>query len=414
MKKILLLLAVACFCLPAFAQTLVEGYIVKNSGDTLRGFIRERVDWYQPYVEFSSKGPAELESIPLAEINSFYLKQYDTYYYARILEVDKKPVATTRLESAPARLLVKDTIALRLLVKGAVNFYDYTDENFKQHFFVQKNNGNIEELAFVRYLARNGQVAEMPYFIEPLKQTLGDCDKVNENLIRYDEKSLIKVIRQYNSCFEQTSQYQAPGNHPTIGFGVFGGFGLTQMDYKGSSLNPITIDAGSAKFGSTTSATGGVRMDFIPSRKAVRFIPALEIMFQKTGVSKAKIIQGQTEQDYKMSFTFINVGLSIKYMLLKGDGINLYLKAGVYGADIINGTSTYTKTDFLLKSTTKPADFAVYKSWGLAYAGGAGVSFKRLWFELNYNKNISPAKSTSANGLCTNFYAIAGVRISKN
>jgi hypothetical protein len=414
MKKIPVLIAVACYCIPVFSQTLAEGYVVKTSGDTLRGFIRDRVEWFQPYIDFATAQSSGSERIPLSSINVFYLKKYDTYYYGRILEIDKKPVATSQLENAPGRAMVQDTIALRLLVKGTVNFYDYTDENFKQHFFVQKNNGNIEELAYVRYMARNGQIAEMSYFVEPLKNLLGGCDNVNKNGIRYDQKALIRVIRQYNSCFEKTEQYEVKREHAKVGLGVFGGVGVSQLGFKGNSSNSLSIDPASADFSSTTSVFAGIRVQLTSSRDAVRLIPALEIMYQKTGTSKATTSYTQAQDDFTMNFTFVNSGLSIKYLVVKKQDVNAYLKVGVNGVGVINATSTYTKTDFLLQRTTAPADFATYKTWGFAYSGGAGVSYKRLWLELNYGKNLAPAKSRSANGLCTSLYATVGVRITKN
>ena len=409
-----MLLAIACYCLPSFSQSLAEGYLVKTSGDTLRGFIRERVNWYLPYVDFATTQSSELQRVSLADVTVFYLKKYDTYYYGRVLEIDKKPVATTQLENAPARTMVKDTIALQLLVKGAVNFYDYTDENSKQHFFVQKNNGAIEELAYVRYSVRNGQVAEMPYFVEPLKKLLSDCDKVNQNDIRYDEKALIKVVRQYNSCFGTTEQYYVKKERAKIGFSVFGGAGTSQMGFKGNSLNALSVDPANADFTSTTSVMGGVRMELISSRDAVRFIPALEIMYQKTGTSKATTPHTTAQDDFTMNFTFVNAGLSVKYLIVRTSSIGTYLKVGVDGVSVIDATSTYTKSDFLLQKKSQPADFATYKSWGFAYSGGAGVSYKRLWFELNYGKNILPAKALNANGLCTSVYATLGVRLTKN
>lgn len=413
MKRFIVFLAIACYCIPAFAQTLAEGYIVKNSGDTLRGFIRERVDWFQPYIDFAKTESSELVGVPLYDIKAFYLKKYDAYYYGRILEIDKKPVDVANLERLPARKMVKDTIALRLLVKGAVNFYDYTDENFKQHFFVQKNNGDVEELAYVRYMAQRGSVAEMPYFVEPLRKMLEGCDKVNQNLIRYDEKALTKVVQQYNSCFGTSEQFGKEKEHAKLRISAFAGGGISKMGFK-DEKHIIGADPAGAKWPTTSSVLGGVRLDLIPGRDAVRFIPAFELMFQKTGESKASRHLNTADENLAMGFTFINLGLSIKYLIVKTENVNVYLKGTVNGANVAGATSTYTKDDLLLHQTTGPATFATYNKFGFAYGGGLGASFNKLSLDLNYNKTILPVYKTSANGLCTNFYLTAGVRISKN
>ena len=413
MKKILLLFVITYYCIPAFSQTLTEGYIVKNSGDTVRGFIRDRVEWYQPQVEFATTASSGLERIPLSEINVFYLQNYDAYYYVRILEIDKKPVANGKLDPFPGRTIVKDTIALRLLVKGAINFYDYTDENFKQHFFVQKNNGTIDELAYVRYMSSGAQIAEMPYFVEPLKRMISDCDKVSMRNIRYDQKVLTKTVQQYNSCFGTSEQYGTKKEHAKLNLGVFAGSGISNMGFK-DDRHALGADPAGATWPTTTSVLGGIRLELIPGREAIRVIPIVDITYQKTGDSKTTRHLNTAEDNLMMNFNFIDLDLSIKYLVVKTPGINVYLKGTAGIAYIAGATTSYSRTDLLLQRTTGPQSFATYNKLGFDYGGAAGVSYKRFWFELNYKKNIAPVHSANANGLCTTFYATLGFRLTKN
>jgi len=402
-------LSIVCF-FSASAQTWTEGYIVKKSGDSLQGFIRERVDWYQPYIDFAPAQTSESTRIELIDVDHFYIKKYDVYYYSRILDIDKKPIATPKLETAPAQKIVKDTVALRLLVKGTVTLYDYTDENFKQHYFVQKNEGKIEQLAYVRYMSR-GKLAEMPYFVNTLKAMLSDCDKVNESLIRYDEKSLIKVVGQYNSCFNAT-EFRRKKVPNKLSVGIFVGGGINQMGFKGDPESSFFQDPANTDFPSTTSFVAGVGLELISGRDAVRIVPGLELKYQKTGVSEVIVLHPSNQDDYTMNFTFVNSMVTIKYLFVKTPNLNVYARVGVGASYILDASSTFTRTDFVLQRATT-RDFAIYKDVGFAYLGGVGSSYKRLFFDVTYGKNVFSSKQKAANGLCSVIDASLGFRILK-
>ncbi|MEJ0031315.1 MAG: hypothetical protein WDO15_13490 [Bacteroidota bacterium] len=180
MKILPTLLLIILSCSVSFAQKdLLPGYVIKdNSPDTLRGFIRERSDWSRPYIEFSRSTDNKMERIPIENVKMFYLKPYDSYYYKTIVDIDKKPRLSALLENTPGRRIVRDTVLLRLVVGGTASLFAYEDENAKQHFFIQKNKNDIQELDYVRYVGPQMKFVEMRYYVEILKPFVADCPTV--------------------------------------------------------------------------------------------------------------------------------------------------------------------------------------------------------------------------------------------
>lgn len=130
----------------------------------------------------------------------------------------------TRFESAaefdPRLKLDCDTVFLLVLVKGRINLFFLSDEQNKQHYFIQKGIGRIEELIYRKVLIKeptptgamnaNGVVTAVisPYqmvvfedFKKQLMKAMMDCTAVEQEINRLlYANSIVNVVKKYNAC----------------------------------------------------------------------------------------------------------------------------------------------------------------------------------------------------------------------
>jgi hypothetical protein len=417
---------IAC-CACAYSQELTEGFVVKTSGDTIRGLIRERFEWSKvKSIEVGDSLRAGTMSIPMTEVDNFFLSNHNSYYLRRTLEIDKKPIETSRLEESPLNDFHTETIVIRQLEEGKVNLYTYVDENGKQHFFVQPGKKkSITVLLYIRYYIPGGsQIIEHTPYIGTLRNLLTDCYKVriSKNLA-YNERALRRVIAQYNSCFSTTTNTTAVvsgGTQGSIAIDVFAGGGVAFENFRGGKLGAdlYYADPNGADFKTTTAAFYGVNFHYLAPR-STRLIAGLRFGYFKTGTSIASDERVLTRYDLWMDFSAITTALSLKYIANPDQKFKFYVSASIGPLFLLKATSTFTVTDLALNTTTDGIDFASYKKSGLAYSAGLGTSLDRISLEVSVLQNLFTVKEVSGvadnagQAVVTNLVASLGFRLTK-
>ncbi len=194
MKRIVLLLLLALFYVPVFAQdgyykadsTAEYGVKIKNGGEIENAKLIE-----------VGKGKEIIQLSP-NDIREYGFSKSQVYI--------SKPI------------LVDDSIQrvfLERLVKGNSTLYYYRNKNYKT-FFLEKDSIHFSELP----KEKNG---EDDYFRDELKSYTSDCAPLAEanEFVRYSKRSLSLFIRRYNNCENKP--------FPHLRFGVIGGLEFTRQ-----------------------------------------------------------------------------------------------------------------------------------------------------------------------------------------
>ena len=63
--------------------------------------------------------------------------------------------------------------------KGKANLFYYADEDFKKHYFIQKDSQDIVELEYIVYSKGDNRFVEIPKYVEQLRNLLVECEKIN-------------------------------------------------------------------------------------------------------------------------------------------------------------------------------------------------------------------------------------------
>jgi len=149
-----------------------EGYIIKNSGDTVRGYINYQ-EWNKsPHaVEFKSNADNSAQQYSPASIKGFGMWKFKSY----ISYVG--PVTTGRLNTLMSLSTVLDTSVrqestfLRVISRGPNVTLLYHDDDIKYRYFILENRNNaIAELKYYQYTDNSDKVVSKPVFISQLDQ----------------------------------------------------------------------------------------------------------------------------------------------------------------------------------------------------------------------------------------------------
>jgi hypothetical protein len=210
MKKCITIL-IALFSFTHYTKAgpehFVEGYVLLNNGDTLKGLIDDQEWKTNPeVVSFKSSPGSPLTFYTPLTIRSFRILKGDLYF-SFVGDVESSLLATSGLKSDPAPSPVKDTVFLRSLVIGKASLYYLFGENGREHYFIQKDNDSITELIYKKYLVNDGNgthIRQVEIYKSQLAKFLSDCEEVAVAMmdipVTYSKYSLVHTIQHYNKC----------------------------------------------------------------------------------------------------------------------------------------------------------------------------------------------------------------------
>ncbi len=202
MRKGLLLLLMTIISVNLYSQIVFEkGYYINSSNQKIECFIKNE-DWKNNPISFEYK-TTENSISEIANIN--LVKEFGIYevskYYRETVKIDRSGDYINNLSSRRTPIFKKEKLFLKILIEGKVNLYEYVDGNLKRYFY-KKENSNVEQLIYKRYISKEGNVVKNNRFRQQLWSDL-KCSsfKLNEiENINYKKNDLIKFFNQYALC----------------------------------------------------------------------------------------------------------------------------------------------------------------------------------------------------------------------
>lgn len=184
-------------------KNYTPGKIITLQGDTLNGSINNARWFTSPkVVEFKTADGKEV-LYTASEINGFVIDG-SLAYLSYAVNYDSSRINPDELPGSSAPAFKKDQLFLRLIVKSNLSLLVWQEPG-REHLFLQKN-GQVEELILHRYKT-GGQVLENRYYLQQLKNYLGDCSSltINPNA-PYTEDYIKKLVIKYNTCKNSSGQ----------------------------------------------------------------------------------------------------------------------------------------------------------------------------------------------------------------
>jgi hypothetical protein len=194
------------FLLPQFSNAqsnFKPGFLIDLKGDTIKGFVDYR-EWGKNPESFSFKattGAAKQYTLQTAK--GFAVDNFE-YFERHVIPISQDVVDVAHLSSNSADTTIIDTVFLRVLTKGRISLYTYTDK-IKTRFYISDNNSDITELIYKVYLDENGgdyhTINRYRTQLQYIAQKAGAdnnslADKIQNS--RYAEDELTKIVQAIN------------------------------------------------------------------------------------------------------------------------------------------------------------------------------------------------------------------------
>ena len=238
----------------------VSGYVVTPKGDTLSGFISDKI--FKKRVETVLFKKHTTDRTPVAyqatDLTSVYVAVTKEYFYGTRVDVDKKTDDVTKLETTPQPRYMKETVFLKALVRGRANLYYYLDENGKNHYFFQKEGGEIAELELVTYAINSVDFRVQEIYKQQLTDAFADCPKLNFRNLRFVEVALKDAVQQYNFCTTQQTGYVQKDTELKVVFGLNVGVASMMGQLSGVEIGGLSNPVESLDFTTSTNPSFGV------------------------------------------------------------------------------------------------------------------------------------------------------------
>jgi len=195
------------------------GFIVNNTGDTLRGWVdyRTGVKNFRT-CSFKKDGGEPVTYLP-ADIRGYGFTN-DKRHLSRTVETADK---------------VKEFVFLEVLVSGRASLY-----KFMNSLYLEKDTSlvRLSNDAYETYINGQRVVVESKKYIGVLTHMLHDCEKIRAKIPRLHliEKSMTRIVETYNACVGQASVvYKEKKPWIALKPAIYGGLEISTVSIRGTA-----------------------------------------------------------------------------------------------------------------------------------------------------------------------------------
>ena len=395
-KKIgLIVLAMLIFQTSFSQKNYLSGYIIRLSGDTLRGFIDYR-NWGRNPDKISFKVKADDQSCYYrpTDINGFGV--LDEFYESAIVETEESPEnilnITDETYYESGLKLKADTAFLQTIIHGSKSLYSYTNKAGKYQFYIRQGS-TYNLLIYKKYLVRtstNCGIAENKEYINQLSAYLQDCPTIQPKLenTSYSLSGMEKLFLYYYACGQSKVEFQKKTEKTVVEFGVLAGVSLTSLKFD------AVYYLGEADFEPSMKASAGLFMEIILPRNQRKWSLNNELVFssyESTGryddYGNNNIYVNPNVYHLTIGLSYLKMNNMVRYNYPVGNSI-IYLNGGISNGFAISETN-YLKKEFNRVSPGTVVEgkaLEEIRKYEQGFILGVGAKYKRLSIELRHER----------------------------
>lgn len=387
MKKLIITTLIISFGNLIIAQkNLLNGYIIINSNDTLKGKIDNQEWTKSPNRVFFTSPVDEKGQYYDTEIDGFGIYKTNENYVTKTFQIEKlnrdfnkSTFGSISKYARRKKDLQSRTAFLKIISSGKINLLQFIDADNEEHFIIDDMQ-NLKPLIKHDILI-DGTRKELDQYKNQLKEIFGSsCVNVTDiDKLTYKYSSIQKIIDTYNGCFESKDKPKSlKADKGKIEFGLMGGVNYTNIEfyYKTSTIsgNFTDTETGNWKF----SPIAGIFFNYDIARNRNRIGIANDLQYYniKSDVIKDNI--NAPSRYYDISYIALKNMARIK---IKVDKPTIYVLAGISNGFIVS---------------SKDEMYKKYRKHEEGIIGGIGIGLNKTLFEIRGTRGTGHSGSLSA------------------
>lgn len=413
-KTILLILGIHLFQISHSQVNYQPGVVVKNDGDTLRGYIDYR-NWATNPDEINFKTNMADPPLSFKPNDLLEFRVMDEIYVSGIVQTEISQVKTDKLDHDPQFKIKVDTTFLQTLMKGDKSLYYYKNVNQKENFYIKKGM-DFELLRYKRYLKiQNGKlvVGEDKRYLGQLTLYLKDCSTITKKLknTAYKRNNLMDLFNSYFTCLPSDPTFKKGKEKICMEAGALTGITLTELSFNTSSREFYYLL--NAQYDVSANFTSGVYFDFVMPRNQNKWSINNEVLFTSYSVNG---MYEYVENSNKSTTTSTEIGYSYLKMnnLLRYrcpiKNMILFVNAGFSNGLAIH-EKNYQKRELKLYDTKiLIEEKAIYNTrrHEQGYVIGTGVKYKAFSLEMRYEKGNGISENINLGSSTKRYFLMLG------
>ena len=186
----------------SFSQINFEpGYIIKNNGERVEGYIRNAEWLYNPEkVQFKTNPGASAKEYFIEDLKSFSVTGYEIFVRYDVL-IDQKATNNYPYPVERNPKMEQSRVLLRLVVDGESKLLQYKTPK-SDLFFYQLQNETPKQLIYRTYQAKESYLGYNEQFKQQLKNEF-ECENFSDRDfmdLKYSRESLKTFFQEYLKC----------------------------------------------------------------------------------------------------------------------------------------------------------------------------------------------------------------------
>lgn len=414
LKRIGLLILCNFLIQISFSQeNYVPGYIIKNSSDTLHGFIDYR-DWIVNPREVNFKvnygdTPSTFRPTDILEFGV-----QNEVYEGGIINTEVSDIKPDKLSQDPALTIKVDTAFLKALVKGEKSLYSYENAEQKVNFYIKKGS-SFELLIFKRYTVSKYDkllINEDKRYLGQLNLYLKDCSSISSRLenTSYIQKNLVSLFRHYYNCTSTAPSFQATRKKIHAQFGILAGASFTNIKFSKMNNSFYALNKSDYKLSSNMAA--GIFLDLMMPGNQGKWSIYNELLYSSYAFDGSfKYIQSPqytTTTSTELGFNYLKINNLLRYKYPVRQ-MYLFLNAGLSNGMAISETN-HQKIVMQNPAYEQVSEGVAYydpRHFEQGYILGTGIKRKALSLELRFEKGNGITRNPALNST-TRYYLLLG------
>ena len=238
--KIFTFLTLVLVSLSIYGQDQQQGYYITNNGQRIDGYFKTTNFYNTESLQFKQQSSEESFSNLDANTISEYGIGTEFKFIKKTFKTDDSETNLKRLSTSPEPKWITVTGFLNVIIEGKASLYSYHNDKGEK-FFYSISGKEVEQLVYKRYRISESNITSNNLYLQQLLNNVR-CESMERSMfatITYDKKSLIRIIKKYNEC--NNDSYIAYDDRidkrTTLNFTVFAGANSSRFGIKGSGAD---------------------------------------------------------------------------------------------------------------------------------------------------------------------------------